>query len=301
MRPAIDHHGRVWVGEMSRNCLAVFDPRTRQFQEMTPPNGKSGIMGVAIAADDTVWFAEQFANYIGHFVPVTGQFETYPLPTLTVPDPGRTGRTMTLPNAPNDLVFDARGTLWFTEMNADAIGQLDPRSGAIRHFHLPARKAGESLSPYGIAVDPEGTVWFTESATNRLGRLFPATGQISYFTMQAANARFMEIGNGPRGSIWATAFDSGLLVELDPNTGVFTPYYAPTTSGLYGLAITATGDVWVAITSDNVIARLDVPAHRFVYYAIPTSGSVPFGVAIGADETVWFTEAGSDKLGALTR
>src|SRR5437899_132489 len=34
MRPAIDRHGRIWFGEMGRNYLAVFDPRTQSFQQI---------------------------------------------------------------------------------------------------------------------------------------------------------------------------------------------------------------------------------------------------------------------------
>src|SRR5438270_238982 len=59
MRPAIDHEGRIWFGEMSQNYLAVLDPRIHKFQQMKPPRGQSGIMGVEVASDDTIWFAEQ--------------------------------------------------------------------------------------------------------------------------------------------------------------------------------------------------------------------------------------------------
>jgi virginiamycin B lyase len=75
MRPAIDHEGRIWFGEMGHNLLADFDPHTQKFQQITPPRGRSGIMGVIVASDDTIWFAEQYANYIGHYFPTTGQLD----------------------------------------------------------------------------------------------------------------------------------------------------------------------------------------------------------------------------------
>ena len=299
MRPAIDHAGRIWFGEMSRNYLAVFDPHTQKFQQITPPHGLFGVMGVEVAPDDTVWFAEQYANYIGHYFPATGQFQTYPLPTLAVADPGNPGKTLTLPSAPNDLALDKHGNVWFTELNAGAVGRLDPRSGHIQQYPLSAKKSAQALNPYGVAVDPQGMVWFTESSTNHVGRLDPATGQISYFTTQGLATPLMEIASDPRGTIWITSFSSGLLLSLNPNTGKFTPYYAPSSSGLYGLAITSTGQVWVTIAAENVIARLDVAANRFIYYAIPTSSSLPLGVVIGAHNTLWFTEAASNKVGIL--
>src|SRR5215469_8369576 len=120
MRPATDHEGRIWFGEMSLNRLAVFDPRTRTCQQMTPPQGRSGIMGVEVAPDDTIWFAEQYANYIGHYFPTTGQYRVYSLPTLAIPDPNNAGKTLSLPSAPNDLALDSQGNVWFTELNADA-------------------------------------------------------------------------------------------------------------------------------------------------------------------------------------
>ena len=101
MRPAIDHEGRIWFGEMGHNYLAVFDPRTQTFRQMTPPNGRSGIMGLVVAPDDTIWFAEQYANYIGHYFPTSGKYQTFALPTLTIPDPNNTSKTLSLPSAPN--------------------------------------------------------------------------------------------------------------------------------------------------------------------------------------------------------
>jgi virginiamycin B lyase len=105
MRPAIDHEGRLWFGEMGRNFLAVFDPHTRTFQQMTPLAGHFGLMATQVAPDDTIWFVEQYANYIGHYFPTTGHFHIYPLPTLTIPDPNNAGKTLSLPSAPNELAF----------------------------------------------------------------------------------------------------------------------------------------------------------------------------------------------------
>jgi virginiamycin B lyase len=305
MRPAIDREGRIWFGEMSLNRLAVFDPRTRTFQQMTPPRGRSGIMGVEVASDDTIWFAEQYANYIGHYLPSTGQYHIYSLPTLTIPDPSNAGKTLSLPSAPNDLALDSQGDVWFTELNADALGKLDMHTGQVQQYPVSTRRSVQMLDPYGITVDPQGIVWFTEASNNRLGRLDPASGDMRSFTMPGLEARvtLMEIASDPRGIIWATSFTSGLLLSFDPHTSIFTPYYTSPagndTGGLYGLAIASSSEVWVTLTEENTIARLDVMTHHFVFYQVPTKGSLPLGVVMGAHHTLWFTEAGSDKIGML--
>ncbi len=301
MRLAIDHQGRVWFGEMGRNYLAVFDPQTQSFQQMTPPHGRYGMMGIQVAPDDTIWFAEQYANYIGHYFPATGHFQLYPLPRLTIPDPGNPGKTLTIPSAPNDLVLDAHGTLWFTEFNADALGWLDPRTGRMQQYPLAGKKSVQTIDPYGVTVDPQGMVWFTEMSINHVGRLDPATGRIRYFPVPGPKVSLMEIASDAHGTIWVTSFSSGLLLRLDPRTGRTTPYYASLTGkdpgGLYGLVVAPSGDVWVTILAENVIARLDVAAHRFIYYRIPTPGSEPLTMAMGPDHTLWFIEI--DKIGML--
>ncbi|HLX59630.1 MAG TPA: hypothetical protein VKR83_21635, partial [Ktedonobacteraceae bacterium] len=298
-----DHEGRIWFGEMNKNYLAMFDPHTGTFEQITPLHGVSGIMGLAVAADDTIWYAEQYANYIGHYFPATKQFRLYQLSNVTAPDPSNPGKTLTLPAAPNDLVMDSHGNVWFTELNANAIGELDPRNGSVRQYPLLSSKGAQALYPYGITIDPRGVVWFTEASNSRFGRLDPVTGAISYFPVNLINTALMEIASDAHGTIWATAFTTGLLVALNPATGAVKLYYAPSSSGntggLYGVTITPTGEVWVTVSAIGVIARLDVATNRFVYYTIPTAGSLPLGLVVGAHDTLWFTEAGSNKIGML--
>jgi virginiamycin B lyase len=299
MRPAIDHRGRIWFGEMGHNLLAVFDPHSQKFLKITPPHGRSGIMGVVVAPDDTIWFAEQYANYIGHYFPAAGQFQTYPLPFLTVPDPGSTGKTLTLPSAPNDLVLDQQGNVWFTELNANALGRLDIQSGQIQQYPLTTIKSTQELNPYGITIDHQGTIWFTEASMNHIGRLDPKTGRISYVSMQGSTTPLMEIAADSHDIIWATSFSSGLLLSFNPKTATFTPYYAPASGGLYGITITHGDQVWVTINAANAIANLVPTANHFIDYAIPSSGSLPLGIVMGANDSLWFTEAGSNKIGML--
>ena len=303
MRPAIDHKGRIWFGEMGHNYLAVFDPRTQTFRQMTPLHGRNGIMGLVVAPDDTLFFAEQYANYIGHYYPATGKYQVYALPTLTVPDSSNPGKTLSLPSAPNDIALDAHGNLWFTELNAGALGKLDQHTGQIQQFPISSDKSVQKLDPYGVTVDPHGMVWFTEASGSHIGRLDPATGKFSFFTMSEPVNPLMEIASDIHGAIWITSFSGGPLLDLNPQTGTFTPYYAPHSGdgsgGIYGLAISPAGEVWITLSAENEIARLDPAANRFILYHIPTSGSLPLGVAMAANHTLWFTESGKDKIGML--
>lgn len=303
MRPVIDHQGRIWFGEMGHNYLAVFDPRSQKFRQMTPPHGRNGIMGLVVAPDDTLWFAEQYANYIGHYYPATGKYQVYTLPSLTVPDPSNPGKSLILPNAPNDIALDAHGNLWFTELNADALGKLDPHAGLVQQYPISSDNSVQKLNPYGVTIDPRGMVWFTEASGSHIGRLDPSTGKISFFAMPDPANPLMEIASDNHGMMWITSFSGGLLLNLNPQTGASTPYYAPHSGngagGIYGLAIGPAGEVWITLSAENELARLDPLSHHFILYHIPTAGSLPLGVAMAANHTLWFTESGKDKIGKL--
>jgi streptogramin lyase len=300
----MDSQGRIWFGEMGRNYLAVFDPHTQTFQQITPPHGQSGIMGIIVAPDNTIWFAEQYANYIGHYIPTTKTFQTYSLPKLTVPDPSNPGKTLILPSAPNDLALDKHGNIWFTELNADSLGRLDPTTGHIQQYPLATSKSIQKFNPYGIAVTPDGKVWFTESSNTYVGRLDPTTGHIHLFPFQGPPTAFMEIISDTHGTLWISTFAAGLIVNLNPNTATFTAYTAPSsgngTGGIYGIIVTPTNEVWATISTENAIAQLDAASKRFTYYPIPTKGSLPLGLVMSSNHEVWFTEAGVDKIGVLT-
>ena len=303
MRPALDSKGRLWFGEMSHNFLTMFDTHTQAFMEVTPPHGAYGVMGVVVARDNTVWFAEQEANYIGHYFPNTKRFQTYNLPTLHTPDPNNNKKLLALPSGPNDLALDMHGNLWFTELNADSIAVLDTHSSTIRQYPLSSTKSVQKLSPYGITVDAHDMVWFTESTNNRIGRLDPTTGSIRLFAISNSSVSFMEIASDTHGIIWATSFNGNQLLQLDPTTGTFMSYTAPSTTpgsgGLYGLTVTNSDEVWVTVPAENALARFDIRTHHFLYHTIPSPNSFPLGLAMGTQEQLWFTEAGSDKVGML--
>jgi virginiamycin B lyase len=303
MRPAVDHQGRVWFGEMGRNFLACFDPKTQTFLQITPPHGANGIMGIAIANDDTIWFAEQYANYIGHYFPTTHRYQVYDLPVLHKTDPSNNKQQISLPSAPNDLVLDKQGNVWFTEMNADAIGMLNVKTGKFTHYPISSPATIQVLDPYGITIDPQGDIWFTEASTNRLGLLEPKTGKIQHFTSASVTGSLMEVVSDLQGTIWATSFNSGLLLKFRPTTGQFTSYTAmkngADVGGLYGLTIGLANEIWIAVTSGNAIARFESRTGHFVYYTIPTNRSDPLGIAMDDQHALWFTESSANKIGKL--
>ncbi|GER86138.1 hypothetical protein KDW_03000 [Dictyobacter vulcani] len=307
MRPAVDHTGRVWFGEMGQNYLASFDPKSHAFEQIHPPHGQAGIMGLIVAPDDTIWFAEQYADYIGHYEPRTKHFTTYILPPITTPDPANPKQTLSLPSAPNELLLDQQGHVWFTEMNADAIGELNIKTGQFTHYPLSRPRTVQKLSPYGITLDTHGFIWFTQSGESKLGRLDPRTGNIHTYTPPVSEQQvplsLMEIHSDPTGMIWLTTFNTNNLLQFDPQKENFTAYAAPITGhgiqGIYGLVTTSPDDIWATVATSNAIAHFTVKTKTFTYYPIPTENCTPLGISQGPDKSFWFTESATNQIGQL--
>jgi len=121
------------------------------------------------------------------------------------------------------------------------------------------------------------------------------------FAVPDPHALTMEIASDEQGSLWVTSFTPGLLFRYEPHSGTFTTYTVSLRGNergtLYGLLVPTSSDVWVTILAANMLAHLDVRTGRFLFYRIPAPGSLPLGLAMDANQNLWFT--GLDKIGML--
>lgn len=293
MNPAIDQQGRVWVGEMGQNKLAVLDPRTGKVQAWTPPGGQFNIMQEVVDQQGNVWFTEEAANYIGRFDPATQTFKTYPLAKANGADAG-----------PEALVMDSQGNLWFTEVTGGALGRLDPITGAITTFPLPVVSGAPPAYPYALAITADGAVWYGNLSGGQVGRLDPATGAVTTYSVGDPKAQLYSMAVGPDGAVWFTELLSDKIGRIDPRNGQVSTVNVPHTLGdpatLYD--VVRHGDaLWFTSTGANALLRYTPAAGQFQYYQLATPSSVPFGLAVGADGALWFTADGAPNYIGVVR
>ena len=98
---------------------------TLSLKQFPIPTSNSFPVGIAIAADGSVWFTEQQGHQIGRLDPKSGKIVEYKTPT---PNSGPVGITV-----------GSDGAIWFTEAFANKIGRLDPANpDAIEEFPIPS-------------------------------------------------------------------------------------------------------------------------------------------------------------------
>lgn len=289
---ALDAQGNLWFGEIKGNRLARLDPRTGVFRAWTPPGGTNNLYTTWPDGDGNIWFTEQGANYIGRFIPATEQFVTYPLPT---------------PGGPQDLVLDARGQVYFTLVNSGRIGRLEPATGAVTTWAVAPLPGQRHAMPFSLTLAPDGTLWFGELSGGAVGSFDPATQRIRTYPLRDPQAQVFSMAADSRGRIWFTELQTGLIGSIDTRTGAIREIAVPRLLGdpssLYSLRVAPDGAVWFISSGANAVVRFtpDVaPNGAFTFYALPQPQSIPYGLALAPDGTLYISADGQPNyIGAI--
>jgi sugar lactone lactonase YvrE len=226
------------------------------------PHGSAQFLdpnGVAIGADGTVYVAD-FGNSRVRTIDASGTVTTlagngtrgfadgtggpggsaqFSLPYSVAPD--RAGNVYVADSANNRIrKIDLAGNVTTVAGNGTA-GDVDGTGGAAG--------TAEFAAPFGIAVDGSGNLYVADTANNRI-RKIDASGNVTTFS-----------GNGSLGGRDGTGGRTGSAQFAQPS----------------GVAVSATGDVFVADTLNHKIRKLDVTGS-----AITLAGDGDDGYSDGA-------------------
>jgi virginiamycin B lyase len=108
-------------------------------------------------------------------------------PFVTLPRPqGRQTRVVIteyeLPRlelATHDVWGDSKGNIWYSPHRSSYIGRLDPRTGAVKEYRVPAVDAGVLPGTHWIYVDKNDIVWGSENWAHSIWRFDPKTEEFT--------------------------------------------------------------------------------------------------------------------------
>lgn len=95
--------------------------------------------------------------------------------------------------------------LWFTDIEANSIGRIDPTARTMRRFPLP----NPASNPMGIAVGPDGNLWFAEEGRSVIGRVSTA-GEFKEFASPWGRIDPYTLTAGPDGALWFEIFTGAI-------------------------------------------------------------------------------------------
>lgn len=212
--------------------------------------------------------------------PLDLDFEEWKVPTL-----GQRAR---------DPVEAPGGTLWWVGQWLDILGRLDPETGAMEEFDLPA-----GARPHSVNIAPDGAAWYTGNRNATLGRFDPVSGGITEFPMPHPDALDPHTAEfDSNGMLWFSLQRSNMIGRLDPETGEVQLAESPRAgSRPYGLKVAADGTVWVSCNGANCLLRIEPETMGITEVPLPGAGTTVRRLDIDDAGIVWWVNSGLGRLG----
>jgi virginiamycin B lyase len=200
----------------------------------------------------------------------------------------------TLGSRPHDSHAAADGSIWWTGQFASKLGRLDPRSGQIREFDLPA-----NTQPHGLAEDAQGNIWYTGIQKGVIGRLDPKTGEVREYPITEAGVRgphtpIMDKKNGQMfftlqsGHVGRITLASGeMLIKKTPSDNTYP----------YGIRLNSQGVPWYVDFRGNRIGSVNPKTLAIEEFTLPNMDARPRRLAITPDDVIWYSDFVRGTLG----
>ena len=204
-------------------------------------------------------------------------------------------QTPTLGARSRDPIQAPDGTIWFAGQWANVIGKINPGTGEMKEYALPA-----NAMPHTVTLDARGNVWYTGNKNATIGYLDPKTEKITEFKMPdpAAKDPHSAIFDA-KGILWFTMQLSNRVGRLDPATGdikiveVTAPNSRP-----YGIKISPIdGAPWFACNGRPCIVRIDPKTMALKEVKVPGEKATVRRLDFDRDGTLWYVNSGMGMLG----
>jgi streptogramin lyase len=133
--------------------------------------------GLRVGPDDTIWSTELGGNRLLKYVPDSGRFTSYYLPTTY--------------SGPRRIDVASDGTVWVPEFATGRIARFDPRTEAFTEYDFPTK---DSL-PYCVRIDhARGLVWVSQCANDAIARIDTRTMEIVEYALPTPVAFIRHLG-----------------------------------------------------------------------------------------------------------
>jgi streptogramin lyase len=252
---AIDLPGNIWVTNQGNNSISKFDPLGNP---LSPGGGFTGggledpqYIAVGRFGGD-IWIANcgDFCDHSGTPSSLS-QFD----PSTGNPISPNTGfRNSSLVGSVG-IAVDTFGQIWVTNEGTNSVTGFNGSGVVIRTV-----KGGGGLSdPVGITIDRSNALWVTDQMANAVTAYVENTASFPFPSPGITGGGI----SGPLGIAVDSSFNKFLanstaLVEIDPSGNIVSPstgFVDPNNNEPDGVAIDASGSVWVTNTGNNTLSQ----------------------------------------------
>ena len=237
--------GAVWITLALGNELARFDPKTESFTTVALGHGFYPHT-LRFDAHGRIWYSIAASNHLGFYDPATGEGRQITLPARTLGQAlvmrsmpflmwlgrhvdlrGRAaeGNGFTAP-LPYGVDVAPDGAVWFSQLNEQRIGRVDPESFAVEMIDTPF------AGPRRMRFDAEGRLWIPGFSSGVISRFDPKTREFRSYEVpiepRGTETPYALHVYRPSGEVWICGTNSDTLIRFEPEAERFTVYPLPT-------------------------------------------------------------------------
>jgi len=264
---------RLWVADVSANRLHAIDVATGAIEVHEVPS--EVIMSphsLHRDADGSLWVTPLFNSIVAHLDIETQRWRTWRLSTADGRNPGIHDLSF---GYEHELLSDADGRIWFSDIGNNAVGFFDPGDGQSRVWTAPPSPGRDGrTSLYGLSMNRDRSeVWYSQLGNGTFGGFDIAEQEyIGPFQLPDRNAGPRRISINDEDVLYLALYGSGQLAEFDTRTRKMI--------GIYDLPDTASAPysttwdpvrrvVWIATSNGDVIYRFDPESKSFGVLQLP--------------------------------
>jgi len=244
--------GGVWVADTGHDRVAGFSPSGRLVASFGGDLDHGDLdhpSGVATDAAGHVWVADTGHDRVVEFSTAGRVLASF----------GSAGSGRGRLDRPVALAVTPFGDVWVADQGNSRVEEFSSAGRYRVSFAVPA--------PAGVALDARGDVWVSSPGypVNSVREFSPSGRQLrSFGTTQAGYGDLGDPGGidvGPGGRIYVTQPDYGLVSVFSPAGRFYTEFGLQPGSPAenlefpQGVAVTATGQVWVADSGNNRVVQ----------------------------------------------
>jgi virginiamycin B lyase len=263
----------LWIADVSSNRMYSVDVATgeRTIHEV-PSEVLMSPHSLHRGQDGSLWITPLFNSIVAHHDVDNGDWQTWRLRTADGKSPGIHDLSF---GYEHELLTDARGCIWFSDIGNNSVGYFDPDSGESRIWPAPRSPGRDGrTSLYGLIMNKDrDEVWYSQLGNGTFGGFDIEKEQyIGPFQLPDRNAGPRRITISDDDVIYLALYGGGQLAEFDAKTRKMIGIYdmPDTASAPYS----ATWDpvrrvVWIPTSNGDVIYRFDPATKEFGVLPLP--------------------------------
>lgn len=270
---------KLWVADVASNRVIAIDVATgEQESHEVPFDGASGPHSLHRGHDGSLWVTPFFPSVIARLDPLEGSWRTWPTRTL---DGAPIGIHDLSFGAQHELLSDANGLVWYSDIGDNAVGYFSPETGAAAVYHVPDIEGRPSAGAmlYGLVMTSDRKhIWYSQLGIGSFGEFNVDTREFGarvVLPMADAGPRRLTISD--RDIMYVPLYGSGQLVEYDTVAHQQLGIYDLPDTGSAPYAVTwdpVRKVVWIATSNADAIYRFDPATKSFGIIPLPRQGAL---------------------------